>query len=143
MLADPINIVASSHKNRASVRRGKMYTLQVTLTLPAASRRRLEATTKRELLQAHNGKSTPVSTTNYAVLVTPPAGNAVAYRRTSVAPTLKPGSLRKPQVQTNGGLLWPTMPIHRYAAQASTRTLRVCAWVVVALHVGARAHDRA
>lgn len=69
-----------------------------------------------------------MSTTNYALLVTPPTGNAVSYRRTSVTPALKPGTLKKPKVQMNGGLLWASVPMPQYAAKNSTRTFLVRVW---------------
>ena len=88
VLADPIQIAAASFKNKATVRRGALYKLQVTLTLPAANsaNRRLLEEAQRELNNAPHGSKTPVSTTDYALLVTPPAGQVVTYRSTGVRP---------------------------------------------------------
>lgn len=68
----------------------------------------------------------PLNTTDYALLVTVPAGdNQVTYRRSHVYPALKPVSLKKPTTQANFDLLWASMPMPRYMDKAYTRTFMV------------------
>lgn len=130
-VTDPIHIAAASFNNRASVRRGMSYALKVTLTMPAlVGGRRLIAEDQRELQganSAHTNKK-PLNATDYALFVTVPRGGAVdmlTYRRTVVRPQLKPASLKKPQVQSNGDLLWSRVPMLRYMTKAYTRTFKV------------------
>ena len=77
--------------------------------------------------------------------MTVPAG--ATYRRSFVSPALKPASLKKPQVQSNGSLLWPTIPMPLYQAKNSTRKFKV--WMLMdgvggtgAASVGLNAHRR-
>ena len=125
-VTDPITIAAASFKNKATVKRGKIYSLQVTLTMPAPTdgRRLVKEEEARELMGGNTANKKPANTTDYALLVTVPTGGAtnVVYRRTSVHPALKPASLRKPAVQQNGDLLWARVPIHQYTSKAFTRT---------------------
>ena len=132
---DPILIAAASFKNRASVRRGKAYALQVTLAMPAlvggrrlaASKEKEEEEEEQQQQRELRGFKKPLNTTDYALLVTVPAGGAadVMYRRTVVRPGLKPAALKKPQVQGNGDLLWTRVPMPRYMDKAYTRTFKV------------------
>lgn len=100
------------------MRRGRSYTLQVTLTMPALG---------GGASNSPHGSKTPVNTTDYALLVTAPAGGAAnaAYKRAGVRPALKPALLKKPQVQSNGNLLWARVPMPRYQGKAFTRTFKV------------------
>ena len=119
---DLIAITAASFRNRQSVREGKLYALSVKLELPAAASIAAAASKK------------PLNSTDYALLVTVPAGGAnnVVYRRTSVRPALKPASLKKPVVQQNGDLLWARVPMPLYASKNSTRLFKVwCVYVCV------------
>ncbi len=114
---DPIAIAAASYKGRNSVRAGKLYKLLVTLTLPADNAR-------RELKFEFNAtKPAVLDTFDYALLLVVPDG--ATYKRTAVKPALKPWSLKKPEVQTGGDLLWEEVPMSLYATQASTRTFYV------------------
>jgi hypothetical protein len=130
VLADPIQIAATSHKNKATVKRGRLYTLRITLMMPAVplDRRLVEGEQEeRELKGGNTANKTPVITTDYALLVTVPAGGAanVVYKRTSVHPGLKPASLKRPAVQQNGDLLWARVPMPQYTFKAYTRTFKV------------------
>jgi hypothetical protein len=126
--SDPIQITAASYKNRATVMRGMAYSLQVKLTMPALTPARRLVEEERELKGFNTAQMNkkPLNTTNYALLVTVPAGGATnaVYRSTSVLPALKPASLKKPAVQQNGDLLWATVPMLRFTSKAYTRTFK-------------------
>ena len=127
---DPIQIAATSHKNKATVGRGKFYSLRVTLTMPALmlDRRLVEGEQdERELKGGNTANKKPANTTDYALLVTVPAGGAanVVYKRTSARPGLKPAALKRPAVQENGDLLWARIPMPQYTSKAYTRTFKV------------------
>ena len=109
----PISISAASYKDQNTVKKGKLYTLLVTLTLPAANRRELKPSAL-----------TPVNTTDYALLIEVP--NDASFKRVAVKPALKPFSLKKPELQAGSGdLLWPTVSMLQYAASDYTRTFKV------------------
>lgn len=126
VIADPVVLAASGS---GTVPVGGPISLLVALTVPAASLgRRLQAEDDgRELKGWGAASHKPLNTTNYALLVTVPGGGAanVTYKRTRVAPRLKPASLKKPVVQSNGNLLWPTVPMPLYQNKNSTRKFKV------------------
>jgi hypothetical protein len=101
------------------VRRGRIYTLFVTLTLPAAN-----TLDRRELAKA-DGDKHAVDTTTYALLLEAPGATDVTYKRTSVHPGLKPASLKKPTKQDGGDLLWSNVAMPLYATKPSKRTFKV------------------
>jgi hypothetical protein len=126
-------IAASSFKNKATVKRGAYYKLQVTLTMPALTPGRRLAEEQEEKGRELKGINTapmnkkPTNTADYALMVTVPAGGAasVTYKRSSVRPAPKPASLKKPAVQQNGDLLWASVPMPRYMSKAYTRKFMV------------------
>lgn len=71
----------------------------------------------------------PINSTDYALLVAVPAGGAVTYRHTAIRPGLKPGTLKKPSLQSNGDLLWARVPTPLYQSKNATRTFKVGGWV--------------
>ena len=116
------------------MRRCQTCLLQVTLTLPAVNtgRRLYEKEQDEEQERGlgvkgapHNKR--PLTTTDYALLVTVPGGGAanVTYKHTLVHPKLKPAALKAPAVQSNGDLLWARVPMPRYQSKSFSRTFKV------------------
>lgn len=101
---------------------GGSYAFQVTLTLPQAI-----STTQLKSGGAGSawGKKL-LNTTDYALLVTVPAGGQATYKHTGVSPGLKPASLKRPTVQQpSGDLLWARVPMPLYQNKNSTRRFKV------------------
>ena len=102
------------------MRGGKYYTLLVTLSLPAA-----DTLGRRELFTKTSTDKHALNSTTYALLLETPDADDVTYKRTSVHPRLKPASLKKPEVQTGGDLLWSDVAMRMYASKPSKRTFKV------------------